>query len=125
MKTFVSAFVGALGLAIAATPAAAQADAAAFVDKDFGCTLFGPIVGVPALLITADSINVSTSGGQTQLTCHFDIPVGAEPAQSMRAEGFLCAVLERGAIAFTNDTRAVATPGGRAHLTCKINANNP
>jgi len=119
-KFLVSAFVSGFALTVAATPAAAQSDMAAAVQKGSGCFLSGGLVGVPGFLITTETIVVSNNGGNVQLTCHFDIPLGDEPAKTMKAEGFTCGIFDGTTFFITDDTRAQANPGGRALLSCQV-----
>lgn len=107
--------------ALAMTPTAslAMSDTSALVQKDVGCTAFFPGI-VNAVLFTNETIDVSNNGGNTQLTCHFSIPLGFEPAKAMSAQGFNCGVLTKDGFAITSDSRFTATPGGRAHLSCQI-----
>jgi hypothetical protein len=103
------------------TPVAssAQSAAAAMVQKDVGCVAFLPEV-LNVLLSTNDSIVVSNDGGNTQLTCHFDIPYEHLPERAVQARGFVCTVLDKNSVFInTTDTRFTATPGGKAHLSCQ------
>ena len=104
------------GIATASiTPAAAQSENAATIDKDFGCVLFE---GGYAL-VTTESHSVITSSGNTKLVCHFDVPEGTEPDTVIKSEGFGCGTF----LGFTTDSNAVITPGGKAVLTCEINGS--
>lgn len=122
MNLKISGFFGAATLAaivMTPLPAAADSDNMALVQQDVGCFLFIP-AAFPVALFTNDSIDVSTNGGNTQLTCHFDIPLGSEPDNVVKASGFDCGVLTKDGFAITTNSRASWTPGGKAHLSCKI-----
>ncbi len=105
--------------ALTPVPAAAMSENSALVQKGVGCGAFFPGL-VNAILTTNETIDVSNKGGNTQLTCHFDIPLGFEPDKAVKASGFSCGVLTTDGFAITTDSRFSATPGGRAHLSCKI-----
>lgn len=105
------------GMATASvTPAVAQSENAASIEKDVGCSGFVP-GGIG--LFTTETRSITTSSGNTKLVCHFDIPEGFEPETAVSDEGFGCNTF----LGFTTDSRMVATPGGRALLTCEINGS--
>ena len=112
----------AVGPAASGTQALAQAEQAATINKDFGCTGFVPTsdgnIG-PFIFSDSESIAVATNGETQKLICRFDIPEGIEPDTVTHAEGFPCGTT----FGQTYDTRMVATPGGRAVLTCEVNGS--
>lgn len=119
MKTLnVLAAASMLALPVA-TPAFAQGEPAQVI-KGVGCVLGFAVFGLPGGAVTDQSIDVSNSGGNTQLTCHFDVLPDFAPERAMNASGFACAVIEQGGIAITTDSRATITPGGKAHLSCQV-----
>lgn len=102
-----------------ATPAFAQGEPAQVI-KGLGCVLQFGVFGLPGGAVTDRSIDVSNSGGNTQLSCHFDVMPNFTPDRALSAQGFACGVIEQGNFAITTDTRATITPGGKAHLSCQI-----
>ncbi len=119
--TLALAGAGILSLSMSAAHADSPNAAVVLKDLDYpaGCFGFVPVTGTP--LHTADEIHSTiTSSGNTQLTCHFNIPQGFEPATAVKATGFSCVILLPTGVAFTTDTRMVANPGGRATLKCLL-----
>jgi len=102
-----------------ATPAFASGEPAQVI-KGVGCVLNFGVFGLPGGAVTDQSIDVSNSGGNTQLTCHFDVLPNFTPDKAMNAQGFACGVIEQGNFAVTTDSRATITPGGKARLSCQI-----
>ena len=94
----------------------AMALGAATIDE-FRCSLPGSASGLRTTLVTRGRTHqVATPRGGAMLQCHFQIPAGFEPDQTVRVQGFRCLTF-RGA---TYDSQSVATPGGQAHLRCQI-----
>jgi hypothetical protein len=115
--------VGAAILLLGISAAHADSPNAAVVLKDldhpFGCFAFVPVTFTP--LFTADEIHTTaTSNGNVQLTCHFNITEGFEPATAVKTTGFGCGIFLPSGAAFTTDTSMVANPGGRATLKCLV-----
>lgn len=116
-----AAFVLASGVAL---PTGAQATGGATITRDFGCSGFVPNAsgGVGTPLFTSEAAKSVVSGsGSTTLTCHFDIPAGAEPPRTTRTVGFVCYVYNSSnVLILTRDSRMQANSGGNATLSCRI-----
>lgn len=94
----------------------AMALGAATIDQ-FRCLLPASASGLRFNLVTnGKTHHVATPSGGATLQCHFEIPAGLEPEQTVRIQGFRCQTF-RGT---TYDSQSVATPGGQAHLRCQI-----
>lgn len=119
LLTGAAALAGTIAIAATASTSMAQADQAARIEQGVGCFMNLPSV-VNTVLNTDQTIDVSTHGGTTSLTCHFDIPDGFAPDKATSAEGFGCGVLTKDGFAVTTDSKATANPGGKALLVCKI-----
>ena len=129
MRALFPITVFAFGLAASvAVPTNAQAAGGATITKDFGCGGFVPTAtgGIGTPLFTTEAASSVVSGnGSTTLTCHFDIPAGAEPAKTTRVSGFVCNVFDAsGALHSTTDSRMQASSGGNATLSCRIRTKN-
>lgn len=111
---------GVFALICAGSNAYAQdaADKAADLVSGELCTCFtcGIELGTPGPLTTFDSRAVGTSADTVTFQCHFDIPEGFEPNQSIQLTP-LCNT----PFGFANKTKIVLTPGGKAILTCQVN----
>ena len=125
MRALYPISVFAFGLAVCvAIPTKAQAAGGATITKDFGCSGFVPTAsgGIGTTLFTTEAASSVVSGsGSTTLTCHFDIPAGAEPAKTTRASGFVCYTY---LLEATYDSRMQASPGGNATLSCRVRTKN-
>ena len=104
----------AVGIIVLALPVPAVADGATVIN-DFGCTLTAADAGLSAALHTTESHAVVTPSGNTQLTCHFDVPPAIAPSGTLHHEGFLCGTQG----GFTRDSRSV-TNKNEALLVCTI-----
>jgi hypothetical protein len=105
---------------VQAVPSSQVAHAAggATVIQDHGCIISPEASGLPFPLLTKEKTHsVVTPSGNTLLSCHFDIPPGYRPAETMRHSGFLCDTFA----GVTTNSTAVTTKGGKVHLTCQIN----
>lgn len=103
-----------------ASPSFAAGEPAQVI-KGVGCFLSYAVFGLPGGDVTTHSIDVSNNGGNTQLSCHFDVTPGFEPTdRAHNAAGFLCNVIEGPNFVLTTDSKATITPGGKAHLSCQI-----
>jgi hypothetical protein len=99
--------------------AAAQDDGATVI-KEFECFLTPQDSGLPIVLVTQDKTHeVDAVSGNAMLVCHFDIPAGYLPAETMQHSGFSC-VTNAG---FTHDSWSVTTRGSKAHLFCEVKAD--
>ena len=103
----------------------AKNDKAALLYTD-PCTVLAtdPINFCGVDLYSSQSINVSTSGGMTHLTCQFILPEGCEPpAQLTILKNQPCPVLtkECGVIT-TYDSLIIITPAGIATVICQYDA---
>lgn len=117
------AIVSLLSIPTVSAPAYAQSDNGAQILKDFGCGGFVPNSdgSYGSYIVTYEPTHsVTTSSGNTTLTCHFVIPGGQQPSSATQAQGFECGTF----LGVTYDSKMVATPGGDATLTCKINPSN-
>lgn len=92
----------------------------ATVIKEFGCWIIKEDSGLPIDLFTNDTDHsVTTSSGNSILQCHFDIPEGFEPEETMKHTDFPCGTH----LGLTYDSHAITTKGGRVHLRCKVSGN--
>lgn len=120
MRKFMAALsAAALVAVVPATPAMAEGS---IVIQDGICYGFVPTPdgGIGTPLETTDS-QVVVNGSWAKVTCHFDIPEGAEPAKATKSIGLNCGIPGYGD---TNDSRMSASPGGRAVGTCRIRIAN-
>ena len=110
------AFLIAASLALT-TSAPVQARSGATVIKRFGCVVVPADSGLPIVLFTSQaSHEVDTPTGNSTLQCHFDIPKGFAPAQTLHHKGFLCSTF----LGLTTDSKSVTTKGGKVLLTCRV-----
>lgn len=94
----------------------AHADGATVI-SDFTCGILAADSGLGVFLSTDNKTHqVNAVSGNVTLTCHFDIPAGEEPAQTLRHSGFDCGTLAGS----TTNSRSVTTKGGKVLLICQI-----
>ncbi len=120
--TFPIAVAFVMALAVAPQPAMAQSSGAT-IAKDLPCGGFIPTAsgGDSGVYIWASDSVVATKGnGSTSLSCHFIIPSGLEPTNTVRASNFAC----RTWLGLTYDSRMQANSGGNATLSCRVRTSS-
>ena len=72
-------------------------------------------------LYSTHMANVSTSGGMTQLTCHFILPEDCAPTELITLRGLPCPIYTKqcGYIN-TYDSMIIITPSGNATVFCQF-----
>jgi hypothetical protein len=101
----------------------AQNDHAALVIKDACFVAAGDLSNPCGVdLYSTHMVDVSTSGGMTQLTCHFILPEGCEPPAKLTSlRGIPCPIYTRQCgVINTTDSLALITPAGTAMVFCQF-----
>jgi hypothetical protein len=111
------AFILAASLAFTVRTPSALAHARATVINHFECLIVPQDSGLPILLFS-DKVTheVDTASGNSILQCHFHIPEGFVPSQTLHHQGFLCGTF----LGETTNSRSITTKGGQVLLICQV-----